>query len=575
MGSKQRRIWYALPIIGAVLSVGPLQAAGVEVVVATGEPSPNGNGTLSQFSAPVINNAGQLAFTSLLTATAAGTADNRALYRTDPGGLTEVIRKGVSTLNGMTVSEFFPASPWLDADGTVVSVVAVGPLPGQLQYAIGDGGPLTAQYPPGSPNPSGTHTLLTVTSSTVNDAGDSVYSALYLGSPAETGVYRRAADGTLSAMLLRNATAPRGGTITGAGGKSAINESAHVATIATINAGASIMSAMRIDDAGVHELARQGDIAVDGVTTLGSITSTAHLNNAGQVAFAANYTQSGQSRLGVLRADDSGLKLMAPGVLPGTMSLTSEVGVIGVSDSGSVAFTAEFFGGFDPPAALYVADDGGPALVAMEGTQTPGGKFFRRLLSGGVTVNESGQLAFQAELSDVAGGPLTGYGLYFYDPQSGLAQITRTGDSLMGGIIASNGLFFWGSSQSSSLHGPDRSLSGLNSAGQVAFGFLLDDSRSGVAVWSAPSATATGDFDEDGDVDGDDLARWLGDFGVNNLSDADDDGDSDGADFLAWQQQLGSGVPATAAAAAVPEPAPLALISLAGCGLALVLQQRR
>jgi T5SS/PEP-CTERM-associated repeat protein len=65
----------------------------------------------------------------------------------------------------------------------------------------------------------------------------------------------------------------------------------------------------------------------------------------------------------------------------------------------------------------------------------------------------------------------------------------------------------------------------------------------------------TADFDEDGDVDSDDLTQWHGDFGENALSDADNDGDSDGADFLAWQQQFGGGLPGVAASAAVPEPA--------------------
>jgi hypothetical protein len=74
-----------------------------------------------------------------------------------------------------------------------------------------------------------------------------------------------------------------------------------------------------------------------------------------------------------------------------------------------------------------------------------------------------------------------------------------------------------------------------------------------LSVVNAPALTA--DFDDDGD----DLAEWQGDFGVNALSDSDDDGDSDGADFLAWQRQLGS--PAiVAATAAVPEPATLLLL---------------
>jgi uncharacterized protein YodC (DUF2158 family) len=88
------------------------------------------------------------------------------------------------------------------------------------------------------------------------------------------------------------------------------------------------------------------------------------------------------------------------------------------------------------------------------------------------------------------------------------------------------------------------------------------------------SEPPTADFDHDGDVDGDDLAQWQGDFGVNDRSDVDDDGDSDGHDFLAWQRQLSSSLPASAASS-VPEPDAMALISLPGCGLALVRRRRR
>ncbi|MBA3480409.1 MAG: hypothetical protein H0T51_01210, partial [Pirellulales bacterium] len=69
-----------------------------------------------------------------------------------------------------------------------------------------------------------------------------------------------------------------------------------------------------------------------------------------------------------------------------------------------------------------------------------------------------------------------------------------------------------------------------------------------------------GDFDGNGVVNGADLARWRGDFGVNNESDANGDGDSDGADFLVWQRNLGQ---VGTAPAAVPEPGSLALWVLA------------
>jgi len=79
-----------------------------------------------------------------------------------------------------------------------------------------------------------------------------------------------------------------------------------------------------------------------------------------------------------------------------------------------------------------------------------------------------------------------------------------------------------------------------------------------------------GDFDGDLDVDGNDLAQWEGDFGLNSNSDADGDGDSDGADFLAWQLNF---LPpsALAASSAVPEPSSLLLMLL---GVALLRQRR-
>jgi hypothetical protein len=91
-------------------------------------------------------------------------------------------------------------------------------------------------------------------------------------------------------------------------------------------------------------------------------------------------------------------------------------------------------------------------------------------------------------------------------------------------------------------------------------------------VVSVPTFTA--DFDHDGDVDGDDLTQWQGDFGMNADSDADGDGDSDGADFLAWQQQFGSGSAVVASSGAVPEPNPLefALTTLA-CSCAFRLRR--
>jgi T5SS/PEP-CTERM-associated repeat protein len=85
------------------------------------------------------------------------------------------------------------------------------------------------------------------------------------------------------------------------------------------------------------------------------------------------------------------------------------------------------------------------------------------------------------------------------------------------------------------------------------------------------------DFNQDGTVNGADLAAWKGGFGTTSGAakangDADGDGDVDGADFLLWQQERGL-VQASAQASAVPEPAAI-LLALAAAALVLPRRQK-
>ena len=76
-------------------------------------------------------------------------------------------------------------------------------------------------------------------------------------------------------------------------------------------------------------------------------------------------------------------------------------------------------------------------------------------------------------------------------------------------------------------------------------------------------STYAGDFDEDGDVDDDDLVAWEGGFGsapaVHMTGDANADVLAGGFDFLVWQRQFGMVGGAPAVAAVVPEPSGMVL----------------
>ena len=104
-------------------------------------------------------------------------------------------------------------------------------------------------------------------------------------------------------------------------------------------------------------------------------------------------------------------------------------------------------------------------------------------------------------------------------------------------------------------------LTALDGDGTVGVAY---DSENGRTVFNVQTSDLAADFDNDGDVDAGDLARWGLDYDeMNDFSDADGDFDSDGSDFLYWQRTI-TGPLGTLSA--VPEPSCIALLALAGLG---------
>jgi hypothetical protein len=81
-----------------------------------------------------------------------------------------------------------------------------------------------------------------------------------------------------------------------------------------------------------------------------------------------------------------------------------------------------------------------------------------------------------------------------------------------------------------------------------------------------------GDFNQDHEVDGDDLAIWQSGYGINDTGDGDEDGDTDGRDFLIWQRNFGTSSVATLV---VPEPSAACLLTLLGAVSVLPIRHQR
>ena len=79
----------------------------------------------------------------------------------------------------------------------------------------------------------------------------------------------------------------------------------------------------------------------------------------------------------------------------------------------------------------------------------------------------------------------------------------------------------------------------------------------------------TGDFDEDGDVDGADFLTWQRSFGLDDGGDADFDGDTDENDLLIWQAGYGQPAALASASAVVPEPTSVLMLCIGFIGAAL------
>lgn len=566
-------------VLVACLHITPQVIAGIEIVVSSGAVSPDGNGQLSLFNAPSINAAGQLAFVADLTNTAGGTADNTAMFRRDPNGLTLIARRG-ATFAGKPINTFFPTSAAIDAAGRVSGATALGP-PNTFLSFISDGSTMVPVVAPGSSSPSGNNTLLGMSHSAVNDSGVTVYQAVFNGVNPEVGLYERAANGVVTTRALKNTPLAQGGIINSFGPRPVINESSQIGTVLGVEINGNFIGAVgRIDGTTLHEFVREGDLATDGFTTLTEISTSSFsnltpipmMNNLGQIAFPSQYVQPA-SRVGIFIADESGATLIVPGNSLTGGSSVEDYRVFGLSDSGQIGFWAEFFGGSDQVSGIYRANVSGSQLIALEDTATPvPGKFFRSFFQGAHTQNDAGQIAFLAELSDTANGAATGKGLYFQDVSGSLQQVIRTGDSLAGSTVTN--LFYWGTIENQAFQSPDTSLTGLNSLGQVAFAYDLANGQKGIAIWS--NSGLLGDYDENGTVDAADYTVWRDNLGSATALPNDDSAGVDADDYTRWKTNFSntSGA-ASAVVATVPEPNCLALLLVFFSYVAAIARHRR
>lgn len=453
----------------------------IEVVIATGDPLPGSDPFQSSF-VPVIDDAGQVAFWEASSSAAAqfrwDPSPPQLLSMVAPGvpmpGISGVFRSFISTgtLNDAGASVFlaefegFPDdSPGLyrsDA-GTIVEIVR------RTDAAPGGNGTFD-DFSPGILGHGGEVAFIGYLSGTSGGDADAV--ALYRGDGA-----------TLTQIVRRGEPAPGGNGAFQDFSVPAINSEGQLGFGAFLTgaSGGGERGFFRAGDTpgSVVEIARRGEAAPGGGVLDLLDVSTPTFNDFGQIAFVAGLANVvGGAFLGeaVLLGDGGALTEVARSgnAAPGGGTLSGLSHAL-VNAAGQVAFAATLSGvGGGFPAGIFRRDVGG-ALVAIvrTGQPAPDGDGTFEILEG-FALNDAGQVAFRAYLTG-GSGPEDDHRLFLYDDAAGLVQLLRTGDPLLASSVLELNLATQGA-QHLAAH------RAVNDRGRVAFSFVLDDFRSGVAI---------------------------------------------------------------------------------------------
>ncbi len=426
-------------VVFGLLLLGPAQphalAQGAsQIITRTGNAPPEGNGTFSFFTDPILNNAGQIAFRSALTGTTGGALDDFGIYRADGTTLT-LIQREFAFLGSLS-NLSFPAR-FNDA-GQVLYTATFTPLFSTpiAQIRLGsDGGATTVIAAEDDAAPDGNGTFSSFDSgSALNASGQVAFSALLTGTA--------------------------GGT--------------------TDNAGIFLGSGTA-----VTQVARAGQAAPDGNGSFSGF-NFAELNASGQVAFQGFFTGTTggiTDNAGIFIGSGAAITQIARAGQPapdGNGSLSGLDNPV-LNTSGQVAFSALLTGtagGTNDDSGIFLGSGGVVTQIAREGQAAPDGNGLFSSLGQIPALNAAGQIAFTASLTATAGGTTDDQGLFIADGFD-TVQIARKGKAFAGSTISFLSI---GDSTTSTAR------NGINDAGQVAYSTFLTDGSTIITLWTPPYA---------------------------------------------------------------------------------------
>lgn len=276
-------------------------------IVRQGQSPPDEDGTFFSFREPAINDAGQTAFTSILS----GTTRASGVFRGSGGELTQIARTGQSAPDGQgTYSSFFTHN--LNNAGQVAFLATLTGVQNRGVF-VGSGGLLNQVARTGQNAPNGDGTFRSFLSLSLNDASQTTFVGTLNGTTHDTGLFLGEADGAIHTIAREGQTAPGGDgqfgdIITAAASLNNNGQAAFTGTITATNDGTDDEGIFVGDGIELVQVARQGQMLEGGtIFDLAALNnagglgggSRRGLNDLGQVAFTARLDEGPNERKGV------------------------------------------------------------------------------------------------------------------------------------------------------------------------------------------------------------------------------------------------------------------------------------
>lgn len=453
-----------------------------EILVRSGQPSPDGNGVFGDnIGKPILNNAGQVAFVSnLLATTSPDVIDDIGLYRASTTGVDTMARGGQASAAGnqldlqilQLASAVFRTPFGIDGNGDVAFISTDSENEDAVYRANGTDLQVVVQSGQNTSFGDSLNIGAAANGFLVNDAGQLAY---LLDSSTQNLLVR--SDGLVTQPIFGTGDALPGSNTLVAFRAFGFNNSGEV--VARLNTSGSSFGHFVGDGTTTRLINQTGAAAPDGLGTfIVAPIVPAAINNDSDVALLTGVDDITTDYAGVYLDEGAGLtELTRTGNATLGGDLLGLISGLKINDRGDVLYmmVSSDNNRID---RLLLRRDGAEQLVVSDGDvvndQDPG----TLLTTRGYTLNEAGQVLVAGTVQ-ILGEPQRA-ALYLYDPRFGMAEVIRVGQELAGGTVQVITQALPQYPVEPNTLG--NAQTGFNDLGQIAFSYILTNGESGIAL---------------------------------------------------------------------------------------------